>query len=140
MVIYFSIEETRSWFWEKAAPGKCRQENGIHDTLHTRFVRTIFYERESMMSRQQRRIQLPLVGTILLCLLVGVYLLVWKRFSKSTSSNKVTKHTVKTPPDEALKYWTADRMHNAKAAPLPRVNTLDREKQDLRRPPRPQDA
>ncbi len=44
---------------------------------------------------------------------------------------------VKTPPDEALKYWTADRMRNAKAAPLPRVNTLDREKQDPQNPPRP---
>ena len=89
------------------------------------------------MSQQQRLIYLPLVSTILLCLLVGVYLAAWKRFSKSTPLNKVTKHTVKTPPDEALKYWTADRMRNAKAAPLPRVNTLDREKQDPRRPPRP---
>ena len=89
------------------------------------------------MSQQQRLIYLPLVGTILLCLLVGVYLAAWKRFSKSTPSNKVTKHTVKTPPDEALKYWTADRMRNAKAAPLPRVNTLDREKQDPQNPPRP---
>ena len=89
------------------------------------------------MLRQPKLIYLPLVGTILLCLLVGLYLVVWKRFSKSTSSNKVTKHTVKTPPDEALKYWTADRMRNAKAAPLPEVNTLDREKQDPQRPPRP---
>ncbi len=86
---------------------------------------------------QQRIIYLPLVGAILLCLLVGVYLAAWKRFSKSTPSNKVTKHTVKTLPDEALKYWTADRMRNAKAAPLPRVNTLDREKQDPQHPPRP---
>ena len=134
MVIYFSIEETRSWFWEKAAPGKCRQENGIHDTLHTRFVRTIFYERESMMSRQQRRIQLPLVGTILLCLLVGVYLLAWKRFSKPDPST-IIKHSVDTPSDEALKHWTADKMRNAKAANLPNVNALSREKQHPRRPP-----
>ena len=90
-----------------------------------------------MMSQQQRLIYLPLVGTVLLCLLVGVYLAAWKRFSKSTHSNKVTKHTVETPPDDVLKYWTADRMRNAKAAPLPKVNILDREKQDPRRPPRP---
>ena len=89
------------------------------------------------MSQQQRLIYIPLVGTILLCLLVGVYLAAWKRFSKSTPSYKVTKHTVKTPPDEALKYWTADRMRNTKAVPLPGVNTLDREKQDPQRPPRP---
>jgi len=89
------------------------------------------------MSQQQRIIYLPLVGTILLCLLVGVYLAAWKRFSKSTPSNKITKHKVKTPPDEALKYWTADKMRNAKAAPLPNANNLDREKQDPQRPPRP---
>jgi hypothetical protein len=92
-----------------------------------------------MMSQQQKFIYLPLVGTIIVCLLVGAYLAASKRFSKSTPSNKVTKHKVKAPPDEALKYWTADKMRNAKAAPLPKVNTLDREKQDLR-PSRPQDA
>ena len=91
------------------------------------------------MSQQQRLIFLPLIGTIILGLLVGAYLAASKRFSKSTSSNNVTKHKVKTPPEEALKYWTADRMRNAKAAPLPKVNTFDREKQDPR-PSRPQDA
>ena len=84
------------------------------------------------MSQQQRLIYLPLVGTIILCLLVGAYLAASKRFTKSTPSNKVTKHKVKTPPDEALKYWTSDRMRNAKPAPLPKVNTLNREKQDSR--------
>jgi len=98
---------------------------------------TSFLKERAVISQQQRLIYLPLVGTIILCLLVGLYLVVWKRFSKSTPSNKVTKHTVKTPPDEALKYWTADRMRNAKAVPLPRVNTLDREKRDPQHPPRP---
>jgi hypothetical protein len=87
------------------------------------------------MSQQQRLMYLPLVGTVLLCLLVGLSLAAWKRFSKSTPSNKVTKHTVETPPDEALKYWTADRIRNAKAAPLPKVNSVDREKQDPRPSP-----
>ncbi|MGZ3610872.1 MAG: hypothetical protein ACXWOL_07655 [Ktedonobacteraceae bacterium] len=91
-----------------------------------------------MTSQQQRLTYLPLVGTIILCLLVGVYLAASKRFSKATPSNKVTEHKVKTPSDEALQYWTSDRMRNAKAAPLPGVNTLDREKQDPR-PSRPQD-
>ena len=91
------------------------------------------------MLQQQRLIYLPLVGTVLLCLLVGLSLAAWKRFSKSTPSNKVTKHTVETPPEEALKYWTADRMRNAKPAPLPKVNSVDREKQDPR-PSRSQDA
>jgi hypothetical protein len=91
------------------------------------------------MSQQQRLIYLPLMGTIILCLLVGVYLAASKRFSKSTPSNKVTKHKVKTPPNAALKYWTADKMRNAKPAPLPQVNSVDREKQDPS-PSRSQDA
>jgi len=90
------------------------------------------------MTQQQRLIFVPLIGTIVLGLLVGAYLAASKRFTKSTPSNKVTKHKVKTPPEEALKYWTSDRMRNAKAAPLPGVNNLGREKQDLR-PSRPQE-
>ena len=89
-----------------------------------------------MISQQQRLIYLPIVVTIILCLFVGLYLGVWKRLSKSTPPNKVTKHRVETPPDEALKYWTADKMRNAKAVPLPEVNTLDREKQDPRPSPK----
>ena len=89
------------------------------------------------MSRQQRLIYLPLLGTTILCLLVGVYLVVWKRFSKSTPSNTIMKHSVEAPADDALKYWTADRMRNAKAAPLPNVNVLERGKHSPRRPPRP---
>jgi len=87
-----------------------------------------------MMSRQQRLNHLPLVGTILLCLLVGVYLVIWKRFSKQAPSATIVKHSVETPADDALKYWTADKMRNAKAAPLPNVNTLERGKQHPRRP------
>ena len=88
------------------------------------------------MSKQQRFIYLPLAGTIMLCLLIGVYLAASKRFSKSTSSKKVAKHKVKTPPDEALKYWTAKRMREAKAAPLPVVNDLGQEKQEPRPTPK----
>ena len=97
-----------------------------------------FLKERAMMSQQQRLIYLPLFGTIILCLLVGAYLAASKRFTKSTPSNKVTKHKVKTPPDEALKYWTSDRMRNARAAPLPGINNLGHEKQDLR-PSRPQE-
>ena len=88
-----------------------------------------------MISQQQRLIYLPLLGTIILCLLVGLSLAVRRRFSKSAPSKKVIKHRVETSPDEAIKYWTADKMRNAKAAPLPEVNTLDREKQDPRPSP-----
>ena len=75
----------------------------------------------------------------MLCLFVVLFLATRKRSSKKTHSNKVTKHKVKSAPDDALKYWTADKMRNAKAVPLPEVNTLDREKQDPR-PSRSQDA
>ena len=94
-----------------------------------------FLKERGMMSRQQRLIYLPLVGTILLCLLVCVFLAAWKRFSKPDPSITIIKHSVDTPSDDALKYWTADKMRNAKAAPLPNVNTLDRGKKHPRRPP-----
>ena len=85
-----------------------------------------------MMLRQLRLIQL--VGTILLCLLVGVYLLAWKRFSKPDPASKIIKHSVETHSDDALKYWTADNMRKAKGADLPNVDTPDRGKQHPRRP------
>jgi hypothetical protein len=102
-----------------------------------------FLKERTFMSRQQRLIYLQLVGTILLYLLVGVCLAASMHFSKSTPSTKVTKQSVKTPADDAIKYWTANRMRKAKAVPLPKVNTLDREKQVPRHSPhlsRPQDA
>jgi len=102
----------------------------------TRMLRVpSFLKERTMMSRQQKFIYLPLVGTILLCLFVGVYLAAWKRFSKPGHSAKIIKHPVETPADDALKYWTADKMRNAKAAPLPNVNDLDRPQQQPRRPP-----
>src|SRR5947209_7952765 len=94
-----------------------------------------FLKERGMMSRQQRLIQLPLVGTILLCLLAGVYLVAWKRFSKPGPSATIIKHSVETPADKAFTYWTADKMRNAKAAPLPKVDALDRGKRQPRRPP-----
>ena len=88
-----------------------------------------------MLSRQQRLIYLPLVGTILLCLLAGVYLAAWKRFSKRAAPARVVKHTVETPAEEVLKYWTADKMRNARPAPMPNVTALKRRKKQPRRPP-----
>lgn len=85
------------------------------------------------MSRQQRLIYLPLIGTTLLGLLVGVYLVVWKRFSKSPSSTKVTKHSVEAPSEDVLSYWTTDKMRQAEATPLPKTNALKREKRSPRR-------
>jgi hypothetical protein len=94
-----------------------------------------FLKERTMMSQQQKLIRLPLVGTVLLCLLVGVYLFAWKRFSKPAPSARIVKHTVENPADDALKYWTADKMRDAKPAPMPNVDTLDRGKKHPRRPP-----
>jgi hypothetical protein len=94
-----------------------------------------FLKERARMSRQQRFIYLPLVGTILLCLLVGVYLAVWKRFSKPDPSATIIKHSVETPSDDALKYWTEDKMRNARPARLPNVNALSRGKQKPQHPP-----
>ena len=87
------------------------------------------------MSQQHRLIQLSIVGTILLCLLVGVYLFASKRNSKPAVPATIIKHTVDTPPDDALKYWTADKKRKAKATNMPHVDTLDQEKKPPRRPP-----
>lgn len=88
-----------------------------------------------MMSRRQRLIQLPLVGAVLLCFLAGVYLVAWKRFGKPGPA-KIIKHSVDTHSEDALKYWTADKMRDAQAAPLPNVKDIKRRKLPSGRPPR----
>jgi len=42
---------------------------------------------------------------------------------------------VEKPADEVIKYWTADRMSSAKAAPMPKVTTVDQKKSQPRRQP-----
>jgi hypothetical protein len=90
------------------------------------------------MSRQQKLTLLPLVGTILLCLLVGVYLAAAAR-KRPAKPSPIIKHPVETPSDDALKYWTKDKMRKAKPAPLPDVKDLDRGKKPPRRPPHTSD-
>ncbi len=87
-----------------------------------------------MMSRQQKLIQLPLVGVLLLCLLASVYLFAWKRFSKRDTSASIEKHSVDKSADEVLKYWTADKMRNAKPVELPNIKAPERGKRQPRRP------
>jgi hypothetical protein len=99
-----------------------------------------FMKERGMMSRQRGLIQLPLFGMTLLCLLAGVYLVAWKRFSKSRPSSTVSRHAVDTHPDDTLKYWTADKMRDAKAASLPNVVALKRGKQGQQRPPHPSNS
>lgn len=94
-----------------------------------------FLKERTMMLRQQRLIYLPLIGTALLCALVGAYLMLWRRSSKPKPPASVVEHTVETPAADVLKYWTADKMRTAAPAPLPQVNTREREKRQPRRPP-----
>jgi hypothetical protein len=99
-------------------------------------VETILFEREGQMSRQRGLIQRSLAGALLLGLLVGVCLIVWKRFLKPDPSEAIVKHTVDTNPDDVLKYWTEERMRNAKPAKMPHVPDQDRGKPHPRRPSR----
>lgn len=70
-----------------------------------------------------------------MCLLVGVYLAAGKRRSKSDPPAKIIKHSVETPAEEALKYWTADKMRSAKPAEMPKTNVLSRKKRQPQHPP-----
>jgi len=56
------------------------------------------------------------------------------------SESPIVKHRVDTPPDEALKYWTAGKMRKAKPAHQPHVNASEREKQQSQRPPQAPDS
>ena len=85
--------------------------------------------------QQQRFIYIPLIGIFIMSLSIGLFLATRKRKSKSTSSKKITKHKVETSPDEALKHWTADKMSNAKAVPLPEANNLKRGNKEPRPSP-----
>lgn len=51
------------------------------------------------------------------------------------SEPPVAKHAAETSPDEALKYWTADKMRKAKPAPMPHVDNVKRAKQSRPQPP-----
>ena len=44
------------------------------------------------------------------------------------SESPIVKHTVGTPPDETLKYWTAEKKRKAKPAHQPHINAPDHEK------------
>lgn len=82
---------------------------------------------------QQKRIYLPVIGMALFCVLAGLSLAAWKRLSKSASAPKVVKHKAETSPEEALDYWSADKMRRAKPAPMPVASALERVKRRVRR-------
>jgi hypothetical protein len=87
------------------------------------------------MLQQPRLIQLPLIGTVLFCMFVAVSLALWKWFAKPDPEAAVVKHSVDTSADEALKYWTADKMRKAKPAKMPHIDAPEQGKKRPRRPP-----
>ena len=74
------------------------------------------------MFQKWKALQLSLLGAIGLGLLAGAALLVWRLSMKQDSSRPAARHKVKNSPQEALKYWTADRMRKAKPAPMPHID------------------
>ena len=88
------------------------------------------------MPQSRRPVQLPLISFISLCMLVVLTFLLWRRFMKPESEPSVTRHSVENSPDDALKYWTADKMHNTSATNMPTVNELHEVKPRRRRFPR----
>jgi hypothetical protein len=74
------------------------------------------------MVQQQRLIQVPLIGTLILGFLIGVYLVAWKWFAKPEPEPEIVKHKVDTSSEDTLKYWTAEKMRKAKPAPMPHVD------------------
>ena len=85
------------------------------------------------MPRKSLLIQLSLVGTVLLGLLIGIYLVVGKRFPKPNSEGQIVGHAVDAQPEEVLEYWTADKMRNAKPAAMPNVTAPGQGKKRFRR-------
>ncbi len=84
------------------------------------------------MSQQRKPLSLSAMSTLSLSLLIGMFLFVWKYFTKATPSTKVTKNTVETSPEDTLAYWTKDKMRRAKAMPLPVVDEHKQEKPSSR--------
>ncbi len=85
------------------------------------------------MAQPQNFVRSPLAGTLLLCLLAGVYLVVWKLFAKPDPSITISQHSVKTSPKDTLKYWTKKKKRVVKPAQMPHVNTLDQDQDQERK-------
>jgi len=59
---------------------------------------------------------------------------------KPDHSAPITKHSVETKPEDALKYWTTDKMRNARAAEMPQTTALKRRKKHAQHPPHTSDS
>ena len=80
------------------------------------------------MMIQQQKSRLPLVVVIALSLFMGVavYLAVVGRKQEANDDNAagVARHSVDTSAEDALKYWTKEKMESAKPAKMPKAKKL----------------
>jgi len=91
------------------------------------------------MQRQSKPVQFPWLGPVLLSVLIGLFLVALRRFAKPDPSGAVIRHSVDTHSDDALKYWTAEKMHNTKNTTMPNITAPDRGKKRSRRSPKTSD-
>lgn len=113
----------------------CRCDEEVQDAGDVCGPYHVLKEKGTML-HQQGPAQLPLMGALLLCLLVGISLLAWRWFAHSESSDSTARHSVETPAEDVLKYWTADRMRKARATNMPHIGAPERKKPHPRWPPR----
>jgi hypothetical protein len=92
------------------------------------------------MSQEQNNTQLPLIGGFLLGLLMVAGLLTWQRQRQPARVSAMARQKTKTSPEEALRYWTADKKRKAKPAPMPHIDTSNQEKKQPQRPQTPSDT
>lgn len=87
------------------------------------------------MRQKQYSSQFTWVDTLFLCLLIGVCLLVWKWLAQSDPSIPIVKHEVDTSARDTLKYWTAEKMRNARPARMPHIDAPVQDKTQPEPPP-----
>lgn len=91
------------------------------------------------MLQKRSFIVLPLVAAIAFVLFVGLFLMGRKRMSKPDPAG-VVRHSLKTPAEDVQKYWTAEKMREAKPVPMPYVSDVKEGKKRRQRPAKPQES
>jgi hypothetical protein len=104
---------------------------------HFHAARIVLWKERGVMLQKRSMIQLSLVGAIALALLLGLFLTGRKRMSKPDPAG-VARHSLKTPAEDVQKYWTAEKMREAKPVPMPHVSDVKEGKKRRQRPAKPQ--
>lgn len=78
------------------------------------------------MAQEQKRVQLPIIGILLAAVVAGVSVVTWRRIAKPKQPAKVSKHKVENSSQDALNYWTKDKMRSTHETNMPNVNNLER--------------